>query len=81
MAALYDPEILIANYEAMMNRPDRTQVLAGSKVPVLFVLGGEDTAAPAADVLKQVHLPGIAYFHLLENVAHMGRQSRRLEWL
>jgi pimeloyl-ACP methyl ester carboxylesterase len=72
MAAQFEPEILISNYEAMIARPDRTAVLSGSKVPVLFILGKEDKAAPAADVLQQVHLPQVCYFHLLENVAHMG---------
>jgi pimeloyl-ACP methyl ester carboxylesterase len=72
MATEYASEILIANYEAMMARPDYTSVLSGSKVPVLFIIGKEDKAAPAADVLKQVHLPQVSYFHLLDNVAHMG---------
>lgn len=72
MAAQYAPEILVANYEAMMARPDKTEVLSGSKMPVLFIIGKEDKAAPAADLLKQVHLPPISYFHLLDNVAHMG---------
>ena len=59
-------------YRAMMQRPDRTAVLKNSKIPVLFIIGTEDTAAPMQDVLKQVHLPEIAYIHILENTAHMG---------
>ncbi len=72
LAVKFEPEILIANYEAMIARPDRTNVLSGSGVPVLFIIGKEDKAAPAADVLQQVHLPPVSYFHLLEGVAHMG---------
>ena len=59
-------------YKAMMNRPDRTQVLKDSEVPVLFVLGTEDVAAPMQDVLKQTHLPKISFVHVLEDTGHMG---------
>lgn len=59
-------------YRAMMERPDRTSVLKNSKVPVLFVIGTEDTAAPMKDVLQQAHLPKIAYIHILENTGHIG---------
>lgn len=72
MGTDFSPEVLIAGYEAMMARPDRTSILRGSKLPVLFIIGMEDKAAPADDLLKQVHLPEVSYFHLLENVAHMG---------
>ena len=59
-------------YVAMKNRPDRVFVLANSIVPVLFVIGTEDVAATMKDVLQQVHLPKIAYIHILENIGHMG---------
>jgi pimeloyl-ACP methyl ester carboxylesterase len=58
-------------YKAMMQRPDRTDVLKKSRVPVLFIIGTEDTAAPMKDVLQQVHLPEIAYIHILENTGHI----------
>jgi pimeloyl-ACP methyl ester carboxylesterase len=72
MGSVFKPETLTANYEAMMARPDRTNVLQGSKLPVLFIIGIEDKAAPADDLMKQVHLPQVSYFHLLDNVGHMG---------
>ena len=65
-------EALQQYYTAMMNRPDRTNVLANSKVPVLFIIGLEDAAAPAADVLKQVPLSGEAHVHTIAGVGHMG---------
>lgn len=68
----FSNEALIAYYEAMMQRPDRTHVLRSSKEPVLFILGTEDKAAPLEDVLKQVHLPDTSYFHVLQGVGHMG---------
>ncbi|MES2775442.1 MAG: alpha/beta hydrolase [Bacteroidota bacterium] len=68
----FTKEALVAYYNAMIDRPDRSDVLRGSKMPVLFVLGTEDKAVPMEDTLKQVHLPDVSYFHVLENVGHMG---------
>lgn len=68
----FSKEALQQYYRAMMNRPDRTHVLKSSKVPVLFILGTEDVAAPLNDVLQQVHLPEISYIHIIEGVGHMG---------
>ena len=59
-------------YTIMMKRPDRTSVLANSKVPVLFIIGLEDVAAPAADVLKQVHLPAEAHVHTISRCRSHG---------
>jgi pimeloyl-ACP methyl ester carboxylesterase len=65
-------EALAAYYEAMRERPDRTAVLRQTKTPVLFVIGKEDSAAPARDVLPQVSLPAVSEVYLLEQVAHLG---------
>lgn len=66
------PEVLVSYYEAMMQRPDRTQLLKNTKVPVLFVAGMEDQAVPLADSLAQCHWPSVSYVLILEAVAHMG---------
>lgn len=63
---------LIAYYESMIERPDRTNVLKNTNVPVLFILGRYDTAIPIQDGLKQVHMPKQAFVYLLENSGHMG---------
>lgn len=68
----FDKQSLQQYYYAMMHRPDRTDVLKNSKVPVLFIVGSDDIAAPLHDLLKQVHLPGISYIHMLEQAGHMG---------
>lgn len=65
-------ESLVNYFEAMMQRPDRTNLLRESKTPVLFVMGKHDTAVPLEDGLKQCHLPQTAYIHLLQNAAHEG---------
>lgn len=71
-AANFSDAALINYYEAMINRPDRTSVLKNSRVPVLCVLGREDTAVPLKDGLKQSALPSQAHVFILENSGHMG---------
>jgi pimeloyl-ACP methyl ester carboxylesterase len=66
------PDALIAWYEAMIQRPDRTAVLKESTIPVLFVLGKEDQAVPPEHTLQQSHLPPLSHIHILQHSAHMG---------
>ena len=63
---------LIQYLSAMMRRPDRTEVLKQSTVPVLFIVGDQDVAAPIDDLKEQIHLPKQPYIHILANVGHMG---------
>jgi pimeloyl-ACP methyl ester carboxylesterase len=66
------PEALVSYYEAMIQRPDRTELLRKATVPVLFIMGKYDTAVPPEDSLKQCHLPEKSYIHILNNSGHMG---------
>ncbi|HEX6846533.1 MAG TPA: alpha/beta hydrolase, partial [Chitinophagaceae bacterium] len=68
----FKPAALIAYYNAMMARPDRTHILKNTKNPVLFIAGEHDNAIPLNDVLKQCHLPEKSYFHVLKKSGHMG---------
>jgi len=68
----FKPEALVSYSEAMMQRPDRTNVLKNTKKTVLFIMGKYDAVAPLNDVLQQCHLPEISYIHILEKSAHMG---------
>ncbi len=63
---------LIAYYEAMMARPDRTAVLKNFAKPILFIIGKHDNAVPYADSLEQTHLPELSHIHILQSSAHMG---------
>lgn len=62
----------IAYYEAMIQRPDRTAVLSSVSVPVLFVIGKDDTAVPMQNVLPQVSIPRISSIYIFEETGHMG---------
>lgn len=63
---------LVAYYEAMRERPDRTAVLQQLKVPVLFVVGKDDNAVPPDSILSQITLPHVTNVHIFEAVGHMG---------
>jgi pimeloyl-ACP methyl ester carboxylesterase len=74
----FSPEVLIAYYEAMMQRPDRVSLLENKSCPVLFIAGKYDAAIPLNDVLKQCHLPEKSYFHILKKSGHMGMMEEPL---
>lgn len=63
---------LTAYYEAMIARPDRTEILRNSTVPVLFFIGEEDKAVNPGDMLKQSSLPAVSQVPLVNGIAHMG---------
>jgi pimeloyl-ACP methyl ester carboxylesterase len=68
----FSPESLVSYYESMIKRPDRTQVLKNTRMPVLFIMGEHDNAVPLQDGLKLCHLPEKSYFHVLHQSGHMG---------
>ena len=63
---------LVAYYEAMAKRPDRTAILQSLGIPVLFMIGKDDNAVPLDNILPQIVLPRISSIHIFENVGHMG---------
>ncbi|RYY89193.1 MAG: alpha/beta hydrolase [Chitinophagaceae bacterium] len=69
------PEALVGYYEAMIARPDRTQLLKDAQIPILLILGREDIAVSLADGLAQSHLPAICHLELMEETGHMGMRE------
>ena len=67
----FSTEALIQYYYAMINRPDRTEVLKIFKNPVLFIIGEKDNVIPLQASLQQCYLPAIAHVHILDT-GHMG---------
>lgn len=63
---------LVSYYEAMMDRPDTTDLLKTTSLPVLFVIGEHDNAIPFQDSLALTHLPEKSYIHILHQSGHMG---------
>lgn len=68
----FSNEALIAYYEAMIARPDRTAILSATTLPILFIMGAHDKAVPYEDALKQSALPSVSYINILYNSGHMG---------
>ncbi len=68
----FTPEALIQYYEAMIARPDRTELLKNTHLPVLLIIGQHDKAVPFKLSLEQAKMPGHSYIHILRNSAHMG---------
>lgn len=68
----FSPSALVSYYKAMMQRPDRTELLRKTTVPVLFIMGEYDNAVPIKDALEQCHLPEKSYIHILRQSGHMG---------
>lgn len=71
-ATAFTKEALQQYYRAMLLRPNRAPVLKSNPLPVLFVMGTEDVAAPMQEVLSQTHLPNNSYIHILQDTGHMG---------
>ena len=63
---------LVSYNEAMIQRPDNTELLKITALPVLFVLGEFDNAVPLQDGLKLSLLPEKSYIHVLHQSGHMG---------
>lgn len=68
----FSTQSLVSYYEAMIQRPDRTEILKKATIPVLFIMGKHDNAVPVKDMLEQSHLPKKSYIHMLQQSGHMG---------
>lgn len=76
----FSVEALAQYYKAMMNRENNAQILSNATMPILFIMGVEDLAAPLTDLLQQCHLPQFSHIKVLPNVAHMGMLEATTEF-
>ena len=68
----FPAESLVSYYEAMIKRPDRTDVLRKFPEPVLFIIGVHDNAVSPEQGMEQSHIPRLAYVRVLKHSGHMG---------
>ncbi|MBA4167849.1 MAG: alpha/beta hydrolase [Chitinophagaceae bacterium] len=68
----FSQQSLVHYTAAMMNRPERTDILRNFAGPVLFIMGEYDTAIPLDQSLKECHLPGISYIYICTHSGHSG---------
>jgi pimeloyl-ACP methyl ester carboxylesterase len=66
-----EEEGLINFYEAMMHRPDRTNVLQQPAFPVQWILGADDNVIPLQNILPYCHKADINFVSFYENCGHM----------
>jgi len=65
------PITLIAFYNAMMERPDRVEVLRRAHFPIMFILGKDDLIIPYQSVLQQCTVSAVSFIKLYGASAHM----------
>ncbi len=70
MSLNLESKVLIAYYQAMILRLDRSKTLENTKLPVLFVIGEDDQVIPLAQSLKQCHLPAVSKVKIFKGIGH-----------
>ncbi|MFT3947629.1 MAG: alpha/beta hydrolase [Agriterribacter sp.] len=63
---------LVQYYKAMIERPDRINILKKISKPVLFIIGEDDKSVYLQDSLSQCYLPCKSLINIYPNIAHMG---------
>lgn len=71
-AAQSSKEGVVAATIGMKERLDRTEVLKTITVPVLFIIGKNDTSIPLDKSLEQSSMPAQSLVYILDKVGHMG---------
>ncbi|MFA5973548.1 MAG: alpha/beta hydrolase [Lentimicrobiaceae bacterium] len=71
-AALMTSDAIIAALKGMRDRPNQLQYLLLAEIPVLFIIGKQDSRIPYSQVMAQAVIPSHSEILLLEDVGHMG---------
>jgi pimeloyl-ACP methyl ester carboxylesterase len=72
VAALMTPEAIIAALSGMRDRPGQHQFLLKTEIPVLSILGKQDSRMPFNQLMVQAVIPSHSEILLLDDVGHMG---------
>lgn len=67
----FTSKALIEYTAAMMNRPEKINLLKSTCLPVLFIVGEKDPVILLQKSLEQCHLPVTSFVHILPEVGHM----------
>ena len=71
-ASMMSSESIIAALSGMRDRPDHLQFLLLTDIPVLFIVGKQDSRMPYNQLMAQAVIPSQSEVLLLEDVGHMG---------
>ncbi len=72
IAALMTPDAIIAALSGMRDRTNQLQYLLLTDIPVLFIVGKQDSRMPYTQIIAQAVIPSHSEILLLEDVGHMG---------
>ncbi len=72
-------EALVASLKGMALRTDKIVFLFSTPLPVMFILGKEDTHSPVSEVMAQTLLPKHSEVLILADCAHMGYLEKTVE--
>ena len=70
-AILTDRNSLVAFYNAMINRADRTAILYNSEVPVMWIYGEDDQIACYKKIIQQSSLSNVNFVYMYNSCGHM----------
>ncbi|HEY8402705.1 MAG TPA: alpha/beta hydrolase [Cytophagaceae bacterium] len=74
-------ESIIAATKAMRDRADKLSLLKQTKLPVLFIIGKDDSAVPFEKSMEQSQIPAMAEVCILDQTGHMGMFEKKEESL
>jgi pimeloyl-ACP methyl ester carboxylesterase len=75
MANKMDPQGITAALWGMKDRPMRLDMVALAQVPVLFVLGKQDSRIPLEKAMAQAATADVAQIHIFGEAGHMAWQE------
>lgn len=70
-ALLTENKSLVAFYNAMINRPERTSILKNSEGPVLWGIGADDSVITPENIIQQTSLANVNFVYTCNGVGHM----------
>lgn len=72
IASSMTPQAIVAALSGMRDRKSQLKFLSSTTIPVLFIIGKQDSRMPFRQILSQAELPAQSEILLLDNVGHMG---------
>ncbi|MCB0698444.1 MAG: alpha/beta hydrolase [Chitinophagales bacterium] len=70
------PGSLVAFYNAMINRPDRTGKLSNNDLAVAWVIGEDDSIIPKSSLIQQTTLTNVNFVYVYKNCGHMSMMEQ-----
>lgn len=69
---LISKESVIASLDGMRHRTDKLKLISNLRIPIMFIIGKQDSRTPLDKMFSQIELVKHAEVLILEDVAHMG---------